>query len=178
MRYLGLPLACVRMSSTDWQTDCQAVGKASGGVAIKDVVKGRAAGVAVIGLISNSTIPSLGFQTARAHCAAPRGADEEIPMERSGVEIDLWFGDGLLRDHVPVQSMHLTLLIKWVDRIMGPHDDLVILVVWDNYGRGLIWRDTQPRSKEHNLFGKVDNNYSFVYETSSLPDYEIARYSF
>ena len=38
-----------------------------------------------------------------------------------------------------IQSMNTALLKKWVDRIMGPQDDLVISVLRDNSGRRLNW---------------------------------------
>ena len=38
-----------------------------------------------------------------------------------------------------IQSMNMTPLTKWVDRIMHPLDYLAIIILWDNYGRGLNW---------------------------------------
>ena len=32
-----------------------------------------------------------------------------------------------------------TLLMKWVTRIVGPQEYLAILILRDNYGRGLNW---------------------------------------
>ena len=51
--------------------------------------------------------------------------------------------------------MNIVLLTKWMDRIMGPQEDIAIIRLWDNEGKGLNWRVKQPQSKKHHHFGEV-----------------------
>ena len=60
---------------------------------------------------------------------------------------------------VVLQSMNWVLLIKWVDRIMHPWDNLFITNLQDNYGRGLNWESRiLPQSQDPHHFGKSETN--------------------
>ena len=54
------------------------------------------AGATAIGLFSDRIILSLSFRAAPGNREMPRGADEAVPMERSGIGREPRLGDGIL----------------------------------------------------------------------------------
>ena len=46
-----------------------------------------------------------------------------------------------------VQSMNIVLLKKWMNRIIAPQDDLAILILRENYCRGLDWESRSSRTR-------------------------------
>ena len=146
IRYLGLPLSTGQLRAADWQIVVGKVEQRLGGWKAKVLSKG---GRLVLLRSVLSAIPTFYFSVFKIPTSIEQRSSGLMrrffwkgSKEGRGMALVAWddictpTGQGGLG--VPhLKMMNMTLLTKWVKRIIGPEEDVIRSVMRDRYGAGV-----------------------------------------